>query len=59
MNVLWVVEPCNVVEIDRRFRGYYCLHPDDNVSDTCSNFLIILTFKSLLALHMCKCNKDY
>jgi hypothetical protein len=34
MNVFWDVAPCSVVEIDRRFRGAYCLHyqgscPDD------------------------------
>jgi hypothetical protein len=26
MTVFWNVAPCNLVEIDRRFRGAYCLH---------------------------------
>jgi hypothetical protein len=26
MTVFWDVAPCSVVEIDRRFRGAYCLH---------------------------------
>jgi hypothetical protein len=25
-DVLWDVAPCSLVEIDRRFRGAYCLH---------------------------------
>jgi hypothetical protein len=26
MAVLWVVAPCSLVEVYRRFRGVYCLH---------------------------------
>jgi hypothetical protein len=26
MTVFWHVVPCSLVEIDRRFRGAYCLH---------------------------------
>jgi hypothetical protein len=26
MAVFWEVAPCNLVEIDRRFKGAYCLH---------------------------------
>jgi hypothetical protein len=26
MTVFWYVAPCSLVEIDRRFRGVYCLH---------------------------------
>jgi hypothetical protein len=26
VTVFWVVAPCSFVEIDRRFRGAYCLH---------------------------------
>jgi hypothetical protein len=26
MSVLWDVASCSLVEIDRRFRGIYCLH---------------------------------
>jgi hypothetical protein len=26
MTVLWNIAPCGLVEIDRRFRGAYCLH---------------------------------
>jgi hypothetical protein len=26
MTVFWDVEPCSLLEIDRRFRGAYCLH---------------------------------
>jgi hypothetical protein len=25
-RVLWDVEPCSNVQVDRRFRGAYCLH---------------------------------
>jgi hypothetical protein len=33
MTVFWDVAQCSVVEIDRRFRGAYCLHcPDDGSS---------------------------
>jgi hypothetical protein len=30
-RVFWDVAPCSHVEVDRRFRGAYCLHhrPDD------------------------------
>jgi hypothetical protein len=30
MAVLYDVVPCNLVEIDRRFRGTYCLHHHDD-----------------------------
>jgi hypothetical protein len=32
MKICWDVAPCSLVEIDRRFRGVYCLHHqgDDN-----------------------------
>jgi hypothetical protein len=26
MAVFWVVAPCSLVEVYRRFRGAYCLH---------------------------------
>jgi hypothetical protein len=26
MTVYWDVAPCSVVDINRRFIGYYCLH---------------------------------
>jgi hypothetical protein len=26
MKIFWDVAPCNLVEIDRRFRSAYCLH---------------------------------
>jgi hypothetical protein len=26
MDVFWVVAPCSLVEVDRRFRGSYRLH---------------------------------
>jgi hypothetical protein len=26
MAVFWVVAPCGLVEVYRRFRGLYCLH---------------------------------
>jgi hypothetical protein len=41
MNVttFWDVMTCRLVEIDRRFRGAYCLHhrPDDGSSNHLSN----------------------
>jgi hypothetical protein len=30
MAVFWVVAPCSLVEIDRRFRDAYCLHHQGN-----------------------------
>jgi hypothetical protein len=32
--VSWDVTPCSLVEIDRQFRGAYCLHHQDNESTT-------------------------
>jgi hypothetical protein len=30
ITTFWDIEPCNIVEADRRFRGAYCLdHQDD------------------------------
>jgi hypothetical protein len=33
MMVVWVIAPYSLVEVDRRFRGAYCLHhhPDDGI----------------------------
>jgi hypothetical protein len=30
--VFWVVAPCSLVHTDRRFRGAYCLHDQDDES---------------------------
>jgi hypothetical protein len=30
MCVFWHVAPCCLVETDRRFRGTYCIHDDDD-----------------------------
>jgi hypothetical protein len=27
MIVFWDIAPCSLVQVDRRFRGAYCLHP--------------------------------
>jgi hypothetical protein len=34
MTTFWDIAPCSLVEVDRRFRGAYCLHyrPDDGGS---------------------------
>jgi hypothetical protein len=38
MTAFWDIVPCSLVEVDRRFRGAYCLHhqgdegPDDGGS---------------------------
>jgi hypothetical protein len=32
MTICWDVSPCSLVEIDRRFRGPYCLHHQEVVS---------------------------
>jgi hypothetical protein len=32
MAVFWDVAPCSMMEIDRRFRGAYCLHHLDDES---------------------------
>jgi hypothetical protein len=35
MTVFWDVAPCSLVQIDRRFRGAYCLlHQGDKLSET-------------------------
>jgi hypothetical protein len=31
MSIFWDVAPCSLVEIDRRFRGAYCLHHQGDV----------------------------
>jgi hypothetical protein len=31
MTAFWVVAPCNLVDVDRCFRGAYCLHNQDIV----------------------------
>jgi hypothetical protein len=36
MAVFWVVAPCSLVEVYRRFRGACCLHHQDN--ETSVNF---------------------
>jgi hypothetical protein len=33
MIVFWDVASCSLVEIDRRFRGAYCLHHQDDYDD--------------------------
>jgi hypothetical protein len=30
MTAFWDVAPCSLVEVDRRFRGVYCLHYQDD-----------------------------
>lgn len=30
--VSWIVVPCSLVEVDRRFRGAYCLHQGDGLT---------------------------
>jgi hypothetical protein len=32
-RVFWVVATCNYVEVDRRFRGAYCLHYQGDGTD--------------------------
>lgn len=27
MTAFWVIEPYDIVEVDRSFKGTYCLHP--------------------------------
>jgi hypothetical protein len=40
MAVFWVVAPCSLVEVYRRFRGACCLHHQSNkcTSETSVNF---------------------
>jgi hypothetical protein len=33
MVVVWVVTPCGLVEVYRRFRGAYCLHHHGDLTD--------------------------
>jgi hypothetical protein len=40
LTLPWNIAPCSLVEIDRRFRGSYCLHyqgPDDGGSNNVRN----------------------
>jgi hypothetical protein len=30
MTAFWDIAPCSLVEVDRRFRGAYCLHHQDD-----------------------------
>jgi hypothetical protein len=32
MTAFWEIAPCSLVEVDRRFRGAYCLHHQGDVS---------------------------
>jgi hypothetical protein len=33
VRVFWDIAPCSHVEVDRRFRGAYCLHHQDDQGD--------------------------
>jgi hypothetical protein len=37
MTVFWEVAPCSLIEIERRFRGAYCLHRQGDVSSQLVN----------------------
>jgi hypothetical protein len=40
MTVFWVLAPCSLIEIDRRFRGAYCLHRlDVKALSTCETLV--------------------
>jgi hypothetical protein len=66
LRVFWDVAPCNHVEVDRLFRGVYCLRhrPDDGVhtSETTVNFNVttrrcIPTFA--IEMHCLQCFPDH
>jgi hypothetical protein len=43
MVVFWDVTPCSLVDVNRRFRGAYCLqHPDDGDSKFMRAMIITL-----------------
>jgi hypothetical protein len=33
MTAFWNMMPCSIVEVDRHFRGVYCLHHQDIISE--------------------------
>jgi hypothetical protein len=39
-RVFWDVAPCSHVEVDRRFRGAYCLHRQGYSSETSVNYSV-------------------
>jgi hypothetical protein len=50
MTVFWDIAPCNLVEVDRRFRGAYWLHhhlPDDGGSTHLWNVGLLLDYTAL------------
>jgi hypothetical protein len=47
MTVFWDVAPCGLVEVNRRFRGGYCLHHQGNLMiEAASSVLANLTILS-------------
>jgi hypothetical protein len=47
MAVFWVVAPCSLVEVYRRFRGACCLH---HQGDRPSSFLFVFVCHKLFAI---------
>jgi hypothetical protein len=44
MTGVWDIAPCSLVEVDRRFRGAYCLHHRGALSsNTVISIIIIIT----------------
>jgi hypothetical protein len=33
MTAFWVIQPCSLVEVNRRFSNTYCPHQDDRPDD--------------------------
>jgi hypothetical protein len=44
MAVFWDVAPCSLAEIDRRFRGAYCLHHQDLIMEAVSTSETLISF---------------
>jgi hypothetical protein len=58
MTVFWDVAPCSLVEVDRRFRGAYCLHIQGDISEKAVSFILAvrtwqfeIDLSSLLSAH--------
>jgi hypothetical protein len=52
ITAFWDIAPCSFVNVDRRFRGAYCLHhqgPDDRDSKH-SNYTVTVTDSIIRAL---------
>jgi hypothetical protein len=50
MGVFWNVVPCSLVDTDRRFRGAYCLHHQDEILTDVSEVLTTSIIRSIVLM---------